>query len=126
MNIPALIFVGLITIAILFQLALALGAPWGAYAMGGKFPGRLPARMRGMVVVQALILGVFAAVVVARSGAALQDMHTFSRVAIWLVVGFFVLGSVANLVTPSKQERAVWAPVNIALLVSATLVALSA
>ena len=27
-----------------FQVALALGAPWGAYAMGGGFPGRMPVR----------------------------------------------------------------------------------
>ena len=25
-----------------FQLALAAGAPWGTYAMGGAYAGRLP------------------------------------------------------------------------------------
>ena len=27
---------------VVFQLALAAGAPWGAYAMGGAFPGQFP------------------------------------------------------------------------------------
>ena len=25
-----------------FQIAFAAGAPWGAYAMGGAFPGQFP------------------------------------------------------------------------------------
>ena len=29
-----------------FQLALAAGAPWGAYAMGGAFPGQFPSALR--------------------------------------------------------------------------------
>ena len=29
-----------------FQIALAAGAPWGAYAMGGAVPGQLPPALR--------------------------------------------------------------------------------
>lgn len=32
--------------SIAFQLALALGAPWGEYAMGGRYPGRFPPGLR--------------------------------------------------------------------------------
>lgn len=39
--ISAYIFSALIVVAA-FQLALALGAPWGEMAMGGKFTGRFP------------------------------------------------------------------------------------
>lgn len=37
-----------------FQIAIALGAPWGEYAMGGATPGRFPPPMRVAAVVQAL------------------------------------------------------------------------
>ena len=38
-----------------FQLALALGAPWGAYAMGGAYSGRFPPALRVAAVVQAVL-----------------------------------------------------------------------
>lgn len=41
---------------ILFQLGLALGAPWGACAMAGRYPGRFPPRIRVAALVQGLIL----------------------------------------------------------------------
>lgn len=41
-SLPAFVFCTLVAVVVLFQLALAAGAPWGHLAMGGKFPGRLP------------------------------------------------------------------------------------
>ena len=38
-TIPVVVFLVLTAIGALFQLALALGAPWGAYTLGGKYPG---------------------------------------------------------------------------------------
>ena len=40
------IFSFFIFITVLFQFALALGAAWGKYAMGGKYPGKYPPKMR--------------------------------------------------------------------------------
>lgn len=51
-----------------FQLALALGAPWGSYAMGGAFPGRFPIRMRITAVVQAALLALTVPIVLSRAG----------------------------------------------------------
>jgi hypothetical protein len=56
-----------------FQLALALGAPWGAYAMGGAYPGRFPPALRVAAVVQAVLLGLMAGVVLARAGLMLPE-----------------------------------------------------
>lgn len=39
------LFAGRVGVAA-FQLALALGAPWGTYVMGGTFPGSFPPAMR--------------------------------------------------------------------------------
>ncbi len=106
-----------------FQLALAAGAPWGAYAMGGAFPGQFPSTMRVAALVQAVILLLFAGVVLARAGVAVRRWSRASRWLIWLVVAFSALSLVLNLITPSAGERAVWAPVALVLLVCSLLVA---
>jgi hypothetical protein len=69
-----------------FQLALALGAPWGSYTMGGTFPGQLPPVFRALALVQAAVLLLAAGVVLARAGVALDRWSRASRWLIWLVV----------------------------------------
>jgi hypothetical protein len=125
MTIAVTIFLGLCAIAALFQLALALGAPWGEYTMGSRFPGRLPPKMRVAALIQIIILLVLATIVLIRSGWALSQFYLIGKTGIWVEVAFFVLGSIVNVFTPSKGERAVWAPVNILLLATSIIVALS-
>ena len=108
-----------------FQIALALGAPWGAYAMGGAFPGRYPPAMRVAALVQALLIALMAAVVLSRAGVAFPAWSRASRRLVWVIVAFGAVGLVLNLVTPSAGERLVWAPVALLLLVFSVLVATS-
>jgi hypothetical protein len=125
---PALaaqIFSVLIIVAVGFQLALAAGMPWGRLAMGGKYPGRFPPPMRVAAVVQAAVLVALAVVVLARAGMVLTDWHSLSTKLIWGVVGFSGLSAFVNLITPSKWERILWAPVGIGLTACSVLVALS-
>lgn len=126
MPIPVIVFLVLTTIGALFQLALALGAPWGAYTLGGKFPGKLPAKMRVAALVQILIMAAFAFIALVRAGLIFGEWYAIARVAIWFVVGFFVLGTLANLSTPSKGERILWGPVNVLMLLMTILIAVSA
>ena len=107
-----------------FQIALALGAPWGAYAMGGAFPGQFPPALRIAALVQAGLLVAMAAVVLARAGLILTQWSRVSRWLIWFVVAFAALSLFLNLITPSAGERAIWAPTALLLLVSSTIVAL--
>jgi len=120
---PAVIFGLLDAVVILFQLALAAGAPWGGVAMGGQFPGQLPAELRVAAVVQALLLAAFGLVVLARAGMLLPRWRSFSRYAVWGVVAFSAIATALNLATPSTWERLIWAPVAIAMLVCSFLVA---
>lgn len=107
-----------------FQFALALGAPWGAYAMGGSFPGTFPPAMRVAAVVQALLIVLIGAVVLARSGLVLSTLQAASIWAIWMVVAFLGFSVVLNAISPSAGERMVWVPVTIVLLVCSLVVAL--
>jgi hypothetical protein len=125
MPIAVAIFLSLCAIVVLFQLALALGAPWGEYTMGGKFPGRLPPKMRIAALIQIIILIILAIIVLIRSGWAFDQFYSLGKTGIWFVAAFFVLGSIVNLLTPSKGERAIWGPVNVLLLTTSIIVALS-
>lgn len=106
-----------------FQIALALGAPWGSYAMGGAFPGQFPPVLRVSALVQAAILLVLAGLVLARADVALHSWFRASRWLVWPVVAISALGLVLNLVTPSAGERMIWAPVAFLLLASSLIVA---
>jgi len=122
-RIAAVVYAVLTAIVVAFQIALALGAPWGAYAMGGTFPGQFPPPLRVAAILQALILLLFAATILARAGLAFQRLARASRWLAWLAVAFTSLSLLLNLITPSAGERLIWVPVAFLLLVSALLVA---
>lgn len=119
-----LVFV-LTTIAVvLFQIALALGAPLGEYAMGGRFPGRFPPGMRIAAVVQAAVLSVLAFVVAL--GAGLVAGEDWTRpVLIWVPVVVSALALLLNAITPSAGERRIWVPVTFIMLLASLVVAIS-
>ena len=124
MEIAAGIFAFLVAIACAFQLALSAGAPWGRLTMGGRIAGRLPLLMRLLALAQALLLAFLAIVVLARAGLALPGLFGASKVLIWLAVGVSALSFAANMLTPSKWERIIWAPVGASLTSCSLLVAL--
>ena len=64
----ALLYAAVSVGVIAFQIALAAGAPWGAYAMGGAFPGQFPPALRVAALVQAALIAGMAAVVLSRAG----------------------------------------------------------
>jgi hypothetical protein len=114
----------IITFAIVaLQIALAAGAPWGAFAMGGAFPGQFPPAMRIAAIIQAALLIGFALVVLARTGIILPKRLRASRWLAWVVVAFSALSLILNLITPSAGERAIWAPVAFIMLISSGIVA---
>lgn len=129
MNVPALAAVvyTLFTAGVVaFQLALALGVPWGSYAMGGRFPGRFPPTLRVAAAVQAILLGLMAVVVLSRVGLALPGWSQAAPWLIWATVAFNVVSLLLNAATPSGGERRIWMPVALVLLASSLAVALTA
>ena len=52
----ALLYAAVSVGVVVFQIALAAGAPWGAYAMGGAFPGQFPLALRIAALAQAALI----------------------------------------------------------------------
>lgn len=109
-----------------FQVAMALGAPWGAYAMGGALPGRFPPPMRVAALVQGAILTFLAVVALSRAGVVWPSLATSLPWLIWIAVAVAALSVVLNLMSRSAGERRIWVPVGLVLLASGVTVALTA
>ena len=122
----AVVYAIVVTGVITFQVALALGAPWGAYAMGGAFPGRFPPRLRVAAVVQGALLAGTIAVVLARAGIALPELSDATNWLTWAVVAIAFVALILNAISPSAGERRIWVPVTLGMLASSLVVALTA
>jgi hypothetical protein len=107
-----------------FQLALAAGAPWGELAMGGRYPGRFPAPMRVLAVIQAAILAGLALVVLDAAGVVDLGWTESLPWLAWVPVVFAGLSVAVNAASRSPRERRLWVPVGLVLLVSSAIVAI--
>jgi hypothetical protein len=125
MTIAAFIATGLIVVLVVFQLALAAGAPLGAAAWGGRHPGVLPWRLRVASAVAGLVVyPLIALVILAAAGLIDGDWLPIDPViAMWILAGFVALGLIANAISRSPPERA-WAPVSAVLAVCCAVIAL--
>lgn len=125
-SVAAVLFAAVVAGAVAFQLALAAGTPWGAYSMGGRYPGRLPPPMRLAAVVQAAVLAALAVIVLSAAGILVPPLPAGVRWLVWAPVAFAAVSLILNLATPSAAERRIWAPVAAALLITSLVVALGA
>ena len=116
---------GVVAVGVIaFQVALALGAPWGAYAMGGVFPGRYPPPMRVAAVVQAVLIGLLALAVLSAAGLVLPDLIAAIPWLAWAAVAVSALAVILNALSRSAGERRIWVPVAVVMLISSLLVAM--
>jgi len=121
----AAVLFSLITLGVIaFQLALACGAPWGAFAMGGAFPGKYPISMRIAAIVQSVILAAVALAVLSVAGVVAAPWGPTPTWAAWGIAALLTVGLILNLITPSAGERRIWAPVVAVMLACCIAVAL--
>jgi hypothetical protein len=93
-----------------FQVLLVFGAPLGRFAWGGQHRV-LPQAQRVGSGVSVLIYVLIAAVVATRAGMVSIDVpDAVVEVAMWVLVGYFVLGIGLNLASRSTPERLVMSP----------------
>lgn len=124
-KVAAFIYAILTAGVVAFQLALAAGAPWGAYAMGGASPGKFPPALRFAAVIQAALLASLAAVVLARAGLILPGWSQVSAWLVWVVTAIMAIGLILNLITPSAGEKKIWAPTVAIMFICSLVVALA-
>jgi len=124
-TIAAIVFTCFTAILIGFQLALAMGAPWGEMSMGGKYPGRYPHKMRVVAFALAVLWIIIALVVLTRAGITFENLYEYSKTGIWFVFGLLLVGAILNLITPSKKERILWTPIGVVMLISVYVIARS-
>ena len=126
MNLTATVAVVLLGVVSVFQIALALGAPWGNAAWGGQHDGVLPVRLRiASAVVGVVVYPLIGAFVLASAGLIEADwMPGTGKAGMWVLTGFFGLGAIANFASRSKAER-IWGPVSLAIAICCGLIAMT-
>ena len=127
MEIAAVVAATLLGVVAVFQLSLALGAPWGGAAYGGRAPvtgGVLPARYRVMSAAGVVLLAVAAWIILARAD--IVGGPNDIAWPIWVVAGYLSLNTLANLASPNHVERWLWGSMSAAAAVLTIIVALLA
>lgn len=109
-----------------FQVGLALGAPWGAYAMGGRIIGSFPPPMRIAAALQAGVIVLLTAIVLAAADVIALPILGGARWTIWIAVAFSGMSLVLNALSRSAGERRLWVPVALGMLSTSLTVALGA
>ncbi len=112
---------------VVFQLALALGVRWGAFAFGGRAvrdDGTLPPSYRLASAVAAVVLALFAVVILTRGGAiGTSGDSTLVTVLSWVVVAFMAFNTPANFMGKHWVERYLFGGITAVLVVLCSIVA---
>lgn len=126
METAAILAATLMGIVAVFQIALALGAPARNAAWGGWHEGVLPRRFR--IASGIAGIGVYPALMVfvlATSGVIEANwVPGTERLGMWILTGFFAIGTFANFASRSKRERW-WGVVSLAIAVCCAIVAIA-
>ena len=126
MTIAAGIAVVLLGAIVVFQIALALGVPWGSAAWGGQYPGVLPTRLRVASAVAALVVYPLTIVLVLSTAGWVQVglLDDLGSLPLWILAALLALGAVANFASRSPRER-IWGPVALVVAICFVVLALS-
>jgi hypothetical protein len=124
MKTAGLIATGLLGVLAVFQLAVAAGAPLGRWSWGGQHAGVLPMRYRVASGLAGLLLYPAMALTILGTAGLADNALVANRTAMWVLSGFFALGTVANFASRSKYER-VWGPVSLGLAICCAVIALA-
>lgn len=125
MTLAAVLAVVLLVAIAAFQLALALGAPWGAAAWGGQHPGVLPRRFRIASGIAALVVYPLIIALVLASAGIIGDgwLPVDGALIMWALAGLLGIGAVVNFVSRSAPERR-WGAVALTIALCCVVIAL--
>jgi hypothetical protein len=113
----------------LFQVALALGVRWGAFAFGGRAvrdDGTLPLAYRVASAGAAVVLAFFAGVILTRGGViGTSGDSTWVTVMSWVIVAFMAINTLMNFMGKHWIERYVFGGITVVLVVLCSIVAVA-
>jgi len=122
----AIVAVVAIGIVALFQIALALGAPWGSAAYGGNNPGVLPIRLRIISATAGVLIYPFIGFFILDVGGVIDTGlagESSTQVWMWVLTGLFTLGAISNFASRSRIERWWWGPVALVIAICCGILA---
>jgi hypothetical protein len=122
-SIAAFLFCGLLAGLATFQLGLVAGLPLGRFAWGGQHR-ILPTRLRFGSGIAIPIYGVLALIILDRAGLVAILPDAWSHSLAWATVLYLAFGLALNMISPSRDERRLMAPVAMLLLCCALVVAM--
>lgn len=125
MTLAAILATVLLLAITVFQLGLALGAPWGAAAWGGRNPGVLPQPLRIASGVAALVVYPLIIALVLASAGIIDDgwLPADGTLIMWALAAVLGVGAVMNFVSRSPPERR-WGAVALTIALCAVIIAL--
>jgi hypothetical protein len=98
-------------IVVAFQVALTLGAPLGAAALGGVNAGELPGELRVVTAGSAIVWFAASLVVLARGNVAIAPLpRAVAWWGTWVLVCILGVGTLLNFASSSAWERFGWGP----------------
>lgn len=110
---------------VMFQIGLAIGMPWGEFAMGGMGGDIFSPAMRISALVQAALLMLLAWITLRQAGVVSGGPAFGKTWLIWLVVALSAVTMVLNAISPSDGEKAFWLPLTIIMFASSLIVAIA-
>lgn len=123
-TVALIVALGLLAAGVVFQTALACGAPWGRFAWGGAHRV-LPRRLRIGSVVAVVLYVAFAALLLSRGGVLPSREGAPVMVLTWILFAYFAVGVVLNGISRSRPERWTMTPVCAMLALMTLIIALS-
>jgi hypothetical protein len=125
--VPILVVVFIVVLVLMsvLQLALVCGAPWGSLAWGGQHRV-LPGPLRVGSGIAVVLYVAFAVIVLDRAGWIDVVAEPVAGAGTWAVFGFAALSVIPNAVSRSKPERYVGTSAAFMLAAGSLAVALSA
>ena len=108
----------------MFQILLALGAPLGKMAWGGKY-SILPLQLRigSLISAGLLILAIFIFLEKAKL-LYIFNSNLLVNLLVWFFVVIFSSSSLGNILSESKLEKSIMMPIAITLMLLALIVAI--
>jgi uncharacterized membrane protein SirB2 len=114
-TVATIIFLFILALLSMFQIALAFGAPIGRFAWGGQHQ-ILPPKLRFGSIVSLAFYTVFAIAIISKSFQEIIPRGQFLDALLWCITTYLVLGVFMNAVSRSKSERYTMTPLTIILV----------